>query len=251
LITIDVAKRYAYAMDRLQFIRSVTALAVAPTAVQLNPGSTIAGVTIPSSDFASEATAIAKAAESPEVFAHSLRTFLFAELVARASRSDHDIEAVYVASILHDTGLCPRLMSEKRRFEVDGAFIALDLCRKHRVSPSRAGLIWDAIALHDQSEIARFKQLEVALVNAGVATDFGAHLDILKRDEVATVLAAAPRDRFISVFLDTVAAYVKRKPFATGNSWITDIGYRMVPGFHVGNFVDAVKDDPFKGYSAR
>ncbi|MBV8154271.1 MAG: hypothetical protein JOY98_07615, partial [Candidatus Eremiobacteraeota bacterium] len=45
------------------------------------------------------------------------------------------------------------------------------------------------------------------------------------------------------------AAYVKRKPFATGNSWITDVGYRMVPGFHVDNFVDAVKsDDPFKDY---
>jgi hypothetical protein len=233
-------------MDRLQFIASLTAAAAAsgPTP----SAQTIAGITIPQSDLAIEATAIAKTAELPEVFAHSLRTFLFAELVARASGIDHDVEAVYVASILHDTGLCPQHMSDRRRFEVDGAFVALELCKKYGVAPSRANLMWDAVALHDQSEIARFKQPEVAIVNAGVGTDFGAHLDILGRNDVAAVLAAAPRTGFISVFLDTVAAYAKRKPFATGNSWITDVGYRMVPGFHLDNFVDAVAADPFKGY---
>ncbi|MBV8434071.1 MAG: HD domain-containing protein [Candidatus Eremiobacteraeota bacterium] len=238
-------------MDRLQFLTSVSAAAVASSVASGSPlPAAIAGVAIPASPFAKEATAIATAGESPEIFAHSLRTFLFAELVAKASAIQHDAEAVYVASILHDTGLSVQYMSEKRRFEVDGAFVALDLCKKHDVAAWKTGLIWDAIALHDQGDIARFKQPEVALVNAGVATDFGAHLDILKHPDVAAVLAAAPRDRFVPVFLDAVAAYVKRKPFATGNSWITDVGYRMVPGFHVDNFVDAVKsDDPFKDYA--
>lgn len=234
-------------MDRLQFIASLTAAATA-SAAQLKLAPIVAGVTIPTSDLARRATAIAAAAESPEVFAHSLRTFLFAELVARASGIQHDTEAVYVASILHDTGLSPQHMSDKRRFEVDGAFLALDLCKKHGVPAERAALIWDAVALHDQGDIARYKQPEVALVNAGVGTDFGAHLDILKKDDVVAVLSAAPRDKFVPVFLDTVAAYVKRKPFATGNSWITDVGYRMVPGFHLDNFVDEVKDDPFAAY---
>ncbi|MBV8149354.1 MAG: phosphohydrolase, partial [Candidatus Eremiobacteraeota bacterium] len=112
----------------------------------------------------------------------------------------------------------------------------------------RADLIWDAVALHDQGGIARWKQPEVMLVNAGVNTDFGANLDILDRSDVIAVLKAAPRDRFVPVFLNVVAAYVKRKPFATGNSWITDVGYRMVPGFHLDNFVDEVQADPFAGY---
>ena len=237
-------------MDRLQFIASVTAVAAAPqTASFSSLPASVAGIAIPTSAFAKEATAIATASESAEVFAHSLRAFLFAELVAKESGIQHDSELVYVASILHDTGLSPLHMSDKRRFEVDSAFLALDLCKKHDVVAWQAGLVWDAVALHDQGDIARFKQPEVALVNAGVATDFGAHLDVLKHADVAAVLSAAPRDKFIPVFLDTVAAYVKRKPFATGNSWITDIGYRMVPGFHLDNFVDAVKDDPFKGYA--
>ena len=117
-------------MDRLHFIATLTTAATAPAA-KLRGGPTIAGVPIPASAFAAEATAIATAAESPEVFAHSLRTFLFAELVARASGIEHDAEAVYVASILHDAGLSARYMSDRRRFEVDGAFLALDLCKKH------------------------------------------------------------------------------------------------------------------------
>ncbi|HEY6325019.1 MAG TPA: HD domain-containing protein [Candidatus Cybelea sp.] len=233
-------------MDRLQFIATLTTAATVPAA-KLRGGA-IAGVPIPASAFAAEATAIAIAAESPEVFAHSLRTFLFAELLARASGIEHDAEAVYVASILHDAGLSPRYMSDRRRFEVDGAFLALDLCKKYNLAGARSNIIWDAVALHDQGEIARFKQPEVALVNAGVATDFGAHLDTLKKDDIVAVLLAAPRSNFVPVFLNTVAAYVKRKPLATGNSWITDIGYRMVPGFHLNNFVDAVKDDPFEAY---
>lgn len=236
-------------MHRSQFLAALSAAATIPAGASLAAdAAAVAGVTVPGSDFAREATLIAKSAESPEVFAHSLRTFYFAELVAKANGIQHDTEAVYVACILHDTGLSPQHMSDKRRFEVDSAFLALDLCKKHQVAPYRMGLIWDAIALHDQGDIARFKQPEVALVNAGVGADFGAYLNLLARSEISAVLAAAPREKFVPVFLNTVAAYVKRKPLCTGNSWITDIGNRMVPGFHLDNFVDEVAEDPFEGY---
>jgi hypothetical protein len=208
----------------------------------------VAGISVPGSQLASEATAIALASGSPEIFAHSLRTFYFAELVARKSGIDHDAEAVYVACILHDVGLAPSHMSETRRFEVDSATIARNLLHKHGIVGARADLVWDAVALHDQAGIARWKQAEVMLVNAGVNTDFGANLEILERRDVTAILRAAPRTGFVPAFLDVVAEYVRRKPFATGNSWITDVGYRMVPGFHVANFVDEVRDDPFKEY---
>jgi hypothetical protein len=87
------------------------------------------------------------------------------------------------------------------------------------------------------------------LVNAGVSADFGGYLDLMQRGDVVAVLARAPRTRFIPVFLEAVAGVAKRKPHATGNCFVTDVAYRMVPGFHLENFCDAVREDPFAAFS--
>ena len=211
------------------------------------PTKNIAGLVVPDSTLAREATAIATASLPPEIYNHSLRTYLFAELLANAQHIDHDVEAVYVAAILHDTGLSDAHMSERNRFEVDGALVARRLLSSHTITGERAELVWDAITLHDSS-LARWKQAEVRLVSQGVNADFGAGLDTLERSDVIAILKAAPRTNFVPVFLDHVAAVAKKKPFATGNCFVTDVAYRMVPGFHLENFVDAVKDDPFASY---
>jgi hypothetical protein len=239
-------------MNRTEFLNALSAAAVAPAALSaaqtLPPH--VAGVQIPDSSVAREATALARSAEPAEIFNHSLRTFLFAELIAQARSIKHDSELVYVASILHDTGLTARYMSADQRFEVDGANLSRELLKKHGVTAAAAELVWDAIALHDSGGIARWKQPEVKLVNAGVAADFGAYLSLLSRADVVAVLQAAPRTRFIDVFLEAVAAVAARKPEATGGCFVTDVGYRRVPGFHLANFCDEVKDDPFKVYGA-
>jgi hypothetical protein len=208
------------------------------------------GVRIPDTALALEATAVARASEPAEIFNHSLRTFLFAELLAQARSVKHDSELVYVASILHDTGLTQKYMSGDQRFEVDGANLSRELLRKHGVNGHAADLVWDAIALHDSGGIARWKQPEVRLVNAGVSADFGGYLSLLKREQITAVLQAAPRTNFIDAFLDAVADVAAKKPEATGNCFVTDVGYRRVPGFHLANFCDEVKDDPFKEYGA-
>src|SRR5215472_1854835 len=117
------------------------------------PMKSIAGIAVPDTDLANEATKIAKASLPVEIFNHSLRTFLFAELIAKSQKIDHDTEIVYVASILHDTGMSSAHMSADRPFEVDGAFVARDLLVKHGVSSPRTDTAWDAIALHDNSPI--------------------------------------------------------------------------------------------------
>lgn len=208
------------------------------------------GGTAPSSPLAVEATTIARSALPAAIFNHSLRTYLFAEMVGSAKRWDYDAELLYVASILHDTGLAPQYMSKAERFEVDGAHVAQALMNKHRISALRQTLVWDAITLHDSGGLARWKPHEVALVNAGVSTDFGANLDILDHHQVRTVLEAVPRSGFIDAFLPAVAEVARRKPFATGNCFVTDVGYRLVPGFHLDNFCDEIRDDPFKDLTA-
>ena len=234
-------------MERTQFLNLCCAVAAAPS---VSSGMrSVAGVMIPDSAVAKEATGIALASEPKEIYNHSLRTFLFAELIARAKGLAHDVEAVYVAAILHDTGLARAHMSSDQRFEVDGANLARALLARHGIDGLRADLIWDAVTLHDQGGIARWKAPEVVLVNAGVAADFGAYLDIMRRNDVISILQSAPRHGFIPVFLEAVAEVARRKPQATGNCFVTDVGLRMVPGFHLNNFCDEVQRDPFAGYT--
>jgi len=237
-------------MDRSTFLNAVLVASVAlPAGSPETMAKThVAGITVPDTKLAREATSTAKAALPAEIFNHSLRTYLFAELIAKAKKIDHDAELVYVASILHDTGMSTMHMSADRPFEVDGAELARDLLAKYRVSENRSNRVWDAIALHDNGGIAAHKQAEVRLVNAGVGADFGGYLDLLKRDRVVAVLKAAPRTHFIDAFIVATAAVAKKKPFASAHSFVADVGYRKVPGFKLPNFCDEVVDDPFKGY---
>ncbi len=210
----------------------------------------VAGIAIPDTHVAKEATEVARASEPAEIFNHSLRSFLFAELIARAKSLAHDTEALYVAAILHDTGLAPAHVSQDERFEVDGANLARRILSRHGVTGSRAELVWDAITLHDCGGIARWKQPEVMLLYEGVAADFGSHRDLLQRSDTIAILEAAPRTGFIPVFLEAVARIAKLKPHATGNCFVIDVAYRMVPGFHLENFCDEVQEDPFASYRA-
>lgn len=237
-------------MQRSTFVGAMLAIAAAIPAAASRAASSkqVAGITIPDTPLANEATDLAKAAEPIEIFNHSLRTYLFAELIAKAKKIDHDSEIVYVASILHDTGLSAQHMSPKFPFEVDGANVARSLLDKHGVSSDRANLAWDAIALHDNGGIAQHKQPEVMLVNSGVSADFGGYLESMTKTEILGVLDAAPRTGFIDVFLGAAAAVAKQKPFASAHSFVADVGYCKVPGFHLPSFCDGIHDDPFAAY---
>jgi hypothetical protein len=237
-------------MTRSTFLGALAAVSAAvPAQASVTVSSKrIAGIAIPDTSLAKDALDLARSVESTEILNHSLRTYLFAELIATAKHIDHDVELVYVASILHDTGLCAKYISDSNPFEVDGANVARTLLTSHGVADARTDIAWDAIALHDNGGIARHKQPEVMLVNAGVGADFGGSLDILARADVVSVLQAAPRTHFIDAFLDAVAVVAKRKPSACAHSFVADVGYCKVPGFSLPSFCDEVKDDPFAGY---
>ncbi len=238
-------------MDRANFLSVVLAVTASASrrVTTTMKWTTIAGIAVPDTQLANEATAIARSSEPIEIFNHSLRTYLFAEIIARAKNIPHDAEIVYIASILHDTGLSARFMSANYPFEVDGANVARKLLAKHRTSEVRSSLAWDAIALHDNGGIAQHKQNEVSLVNSGVSADFGAFLDIMTRSDIQAVLEAAPRTGFINTFVHAAARVAKKKPLASAHSFVADVGYRKVPNFSLPNFCDEVKEDPFASYA--
>jgi hypothetical protein len=65
-------------------------------------------------------------------------------------------------------------VSNDKWFEVDGAQAATDFIRNVGGSGwdvHRLQLVWDAIALHTNADIAKFKQPEVALTSAGTFSE--------------------------------------------------------------------------------
>src|SRR5262249_30148278 len=130
----------------------------------------VAGIRIPDSTLALDATEIVRAASSPSLFNHAVRTYLFGELLGRSMAYVYDSELLYLSAIMHDLGLTDTFAGQGR-FEVDGADAAQTFLSARGVSQEKIALAWDAIALHTSAGIADRKQPQVALVHSGAAVD--------------------------------------------------------------------------------
>src|SRR5450755_1199678 len=195
-------------MKRSDFVcmSALSALAATPTgaAASASPAlpSTIAGVAIPDSYLARQATEQSRDVETEHVFRHSVRSFVFAELIARARKIEHDTELVYISCVLHDIGLSEQYSTAHTRFEVDGANHAKKFLLANGATSDHARIAWDAVALHPTYGLARYKDPEVKLVSAGVITDVGAaFVSELAHSDVQHVLDALPHHGFNDAFL--------------------------------------------------
>lgn len=81
----------------------------------------VAGIIIPDSKIATQATELLLEHGTEFIYSHSLRVFLFSSLNAQRKNLTHDTELLYVASVFHDLGLVSHYSSKDLRFEVDGA----------------------------------------------------------------------------------------------------------------------------------
>ena len=66
---------------------------------------TIAGIPIPDSTMAREATELVRDISTPLLFDHSRRVFLWASLQGEKLALDYDPELLYVGAMFHDVGL--------------------------------------------------------------------------------------------------------------------------------------------------
>ena len=92
---------------------------------------TIAGVAIPDSALAREATEFVRETASQPLFDHSRRVFLWASLQADRLNLEHDPELLYVGAMFHDLGLVEGHRSAHERFEIDGANAARAFLESH------------------------------------------------------------------------------------------------------------------------
>ncbi|MET9276167.1 HD domain-containing protein [Kribbella sp. NPDC003557] len=204
---------------------------------------TIAGIQMPDSALAREATDLVRDAASPLLFDHSRRVYLFGSLRGRAQGLEFDPELLYVGAMFHDLGLTGRYRRTDQRFEIDGADEARRFLQQHGIGTDAADRVWTAIALHTTPEIPLHMAAEIALVTRGVELDvLGIGYDTVTDAERAAVTAAHPRPDFKNRILAAFTEGIQDRPATTFGNVKADVLEHFVPGFHRGDFVDVIKN---------
>jgi hypothetical protein len=177
---------------------------------------TTAGVPpIPETPPARSALKLVLDAESAAAAHHSVRTALFARLLAdhRGARPgrDYDPELLFLACVLHDLGLT-EAGDRDQRFEVDGADAAAEFLTAQGLPAAGVDAVWEAIALHTSVGIAERRGTLCALVRGGIGMDFGVGTEFVSDETGAAVHAAYPRLSMATTLVDEVVAQARRRP---------------------------------------
>ena len=171
---------------------------------------------LPAGPLARAALDLAQQTESSLVADHSIRSFLFARLLANQDGSvgdaAYDENLLFAACTMHDLGLGTGARG-KERFEVEGADLAAEHLRQHGVATADVDRVWEAIALHSSIGIADRRGLLTSLTHNGVFTDAGRFTG-LQEDLRQQVFAAYPQPAGDSSIRDAIVTHAKRSQAA-------------------------------------
>jgi hypothetical protein len=203
----------------------------------------IAGIKIPDSKMAREATELVRDTETTLLFHHSRRVFLFGALTGERKRLEYDPELLYIGAMFHDMGLVAPYSSEDKRFEVDGANAARDFLVSHGIADDDVEQVWDAIALHTTPGIPEHKKPVVALVTAGVEMDvLGLTYTAFSNEQRNSVVAAHPReDNFKEEIIESFKRGFIAKPLTTFGTVNADVLALKDPGFRRLDFCSIIR----------
>lgn len=208
--------------------------------------STIAGIKIPDSSIAKQATELLREHGTEFLYNHSLRVFLFSSLNGQRNNIVYDPELLYVSSVFHDLGLTKHYSSPDKRFEVDGANAARDFLKSHGLPKESIQLVWDTIALHTTIGIAEYKEPEVALMYSGVGLDvMGEGYENLTEQNRTEIITAFPRNDFKKKIIPTFFSGFEHKTETTFGNIKADVCAYMIPNFHRKNFCDCILHSPW------
>jgi hypothetical protein len=202
-----------------------------------------AGVAVPDTKLAREATDLIRESTSALIYHHSRRVFWWGSLQGRNRGLSFDPELLYIGAMFHDVGLNAEFRRSDRRFEVNSADEARRFLQRHGVPEDSIRRVWTAIALHTTPGIPEFMEPEVALVTAGVEYDvlgIGYH-DISEADR-AKITALHPRPDFKRQILEAFTEGIAPRPETTFGNVKADVLARFVPGFERANFVDIIEN---------
>ena len=168
---------------------------------------------LPAGPLADTSLALVRTSESQPIVDHSIRSFLFARLVAGEegclSDAAYDEDLLFAATVMHDLGLGEHAQGQGR-FEVEGADLAAGVLREHGIAEADVDRVWEAIALHSSIGIADRRGLLTYLTHKGVFIDVGRVADGVAdrlRQEVFTAYPRPVGDRSI---VDAIVAHAIR-----------------------------------------
>jgi hypothetical protein len=202
----------------------------------------VAGVWVPDTRLAAEATELVRDTTSELIYHHSRRVFFFGSLQGRNRGLSFDPELLYVGAMFHDLGLTQQFHGSGRRFEVDSADEARRFLQARGVPEDSVRRVWTAIALHTTPGIPELMEPEVALVTAGVEYDvLGIGYHDIEADARAAIIALHPRPDFKRQILQAFTYGMADKPETTFGTVNADVLEHFVPGFQHIDFVDTIE----------
>jgi len=214
--------------------------------MSVNKLKTVAGINIPDSTIATQATELLLTHGTEFIYNHSLRVFLFASLNGKRNNLQYDAELLYVSSVFHDLGLTKKYSSPDLRFEVDGANAARDFLKSHGLPKESLQLVWDTIALHTTIGVAEHKEPEVALMYSGVGLDvMGEGYENLSKENRIEIISAFPRNDFKKKIIPTFFSGFEHKTETTFGNIKADVCAFMIPNFQRKNFCDCILCSPW------
>src|SRR5260221_6329256 len=200
---------------------------------------------LPDSRTVRDAYAEAETVSQPWLFNHVVRSWLYGAKLTQHRGLAPDAELVAVSVLLHDLGLA-RDGAPDRRFEVLGADLGRAFALSHDMGERRAETLWDAIALHTTSSIARHKGTDVVCSHIGIACDYGGlGYQDLSDDGKHLDVSTYPRFQMKKILTTCLCDIAKNHPNTTRDNFIADFGMKYVPGYMRGSAVDFLHQAPF------
>ena len=168
---------------------------------------------LPDTPLAVRAVAYVRSCETEPVTNHSIRSYLFATLLAEHEGlrpvADFDKDLLFFACVLHDLGTSP-LASGTQRFEVDGADMAATFLSGSGIGAADVDLVWEAIALHSTPGIPERRGPIAYLTRLGVAIDFGIGSDFISDEQGQAIHDRYPRLNMATALIDEIVRHAAR-----------------------------------------
>ena len=172
---------------------------------------------LPTGPLTEASLALVRSTESQPIVDHSIRTFLFARLLAEhegcLSDAAYDEELLFAATVMHDLGLGKHARAETR-FEVEGADLAAAVLRKQGVVEADVDRVWEAIALHSSHGLAERRGLLTYLTYKGVFIDAGRLTGVVADGLRKDVLDAYPKPAARRYIADAIIEHANRSSAA-------------------------------------
>jgi len=172
---------------------------------------------LPTGPLVDASLVLVRSTESQPIADHSIRTFLFARLLAEdegcLNDAAYDEDLLFAATVMHDLGLGEYARGQAR-FEVEGADLAAAVLREHGVAEADVDRVWEAIALHSSIGLAERRGLLTYLTYKGVFIDVGRLADAVADGMRKEVLNAYPKPTEGPYIAEAIIAHANRSSAA-------------------------------------